>query len=304
MGPQNRPLDLDWLEDFVTLAKTGNFSRAAEARHIAQPAFSRHIRALEEWVGVDLVDRSSHPVELTAAGRRLLPLVEEAIAGLEAARIKARAAADDDAASLRIAITHVLALNFFPQWLGRIERELRVGRVVTMSDSFRSCVELMKQRRVQFVLCYADAAEPGPLDSGGYPCVRLGSDRLVPVSAPDPEGRPRYRPAPGGRTPLLGYGDASRLSGVLERRLAALVPEVGELDRVFEAPHAILLRQMALTGRGVAWLPETAVHDELQSGRLCACGPAHWSVPLEIRLYRQPSGLAPAAESLWTYVQG
>ena len=49
MGPDNRSLDLDWLEDFVALAETGNFSRAAEARAIAQPAFSRHIRSLEEW---------------------------------------------------------------------------------------------------------------------------------------------------------------------------------------------------------------------------------------------------------------
>ena len=54
MGPGNRPLDLEWLEDFLALAETGNFSRAAEARAIAQPAFSRHIRDLEDWVGVDV----------------------------------------------------------------------------------------------------------------------------------------------------------------------------------------------------------------------------------------------------------
>ena len=70
MGPGNRPLDLDWLEDFIALAESGNFSRAAQARNIAQPAFSRHIKSLEEWVGVDLFDRTSHPVSLTAAGRQ------------------------------------------------------------------------------------------------------------------------------------------------------------------------------------------------------------------------------------------
>ena len=56
MGPGNRPLDLDWLEDFLALAESGNFSRAAKARNIAQPAFSRHIKSLEEWVGVDLFE--------------------------------------------------------------------------------------------------------------------------------------------------------------------------------------------------------------------------------------------------------
>ena len=39
MGPGNRPLDMNWLEDFLSLAETGGFSRAAEARAIAQPAF-------------------------------------------------------------------------------------------------------------------------------------------------------------------------------------------------------------------------------------------------------------------------
>src|SRR6185437_2438220 len=68
MGPGNRPLDMQWLEDVCALAETGSFSRAAEVRSIAQPAFSRHIRALEEWVGVELFDRSAHPTELTAAG--------------------------------------------------------------------------------------------------------------------------------------------------------------------------------------------------------------------------------------------
>jgi len=37
------------------LAERRNFSRAAEARHVTQPAFSRRIRALEDWVGTPLV---------------------------------------------------------------------------------------------------------------------------------------------------------------------------------------------------------------------------------------------------------
>ena len=121
MGPDNRTLDVEWLEDFVALAESGNFSRAAEARAIAQPAFSRHIRSLEEWVGVDLIDRGAHPVELTGGGRRFLPLARDVLASLEAARIKARLAQGQAAASLRFAITHALSITFFPRWLGALE---------------------------------------------------------------------------------------------------------------------------------------------------------------------------------------
>ena len=40
-------MDLDWLKDFLALAEQKNFSRAADARNVSQPAFSRRIRALE-----------------------------------------------------------------------------------------------------------------------------------------------------------------------------------------------------------------------------------------------------------------
>ena len=143
MGPGNRPLDMEWLEDFLALAETGNFSRAAKARFIAQPALSRHIRSLEEWVGVDLFDRSAHPVALTAAGQRFRPLLEDVLGGLEAARIKARAAHDIAAASLRFAATHVLSLTFFPRWLAGVEARLRLGPIQTMSDSSHACEDLM-----------------------------------------------------------------------------------------------------------------------------------------------------------------
>jgi len=62
-------MDLKWLEDFVSSANTGSFSRLAAQRNVMQPASSRRIRALEIWLGVDLIDRSPYPTTLTEAGR-------------------------------------------------------------------------------------------------------------------------------------------------------------------------------------------------------------------------------------------
>src|SRR3546814_7081942 len=56
-------MELKWLEDFVSLANTGNFSRSAEERNVTQPAFSRRIKALELWLGAPLVDRSTYRSE-------------------------------------------------------------------------------------------------------------------------------------------------------------------------------------------------------------------------------------------------
>ena len=62
-------MDFKWLEDFLSLAGTHSFSRAAEIRGVTQSAFSRRIRALEIWLGAELVNRDSHPVTLTDAGK-------------------------------------------------------------------------------------------------------------------------------------------------------------------------------------------------------------------------------------------
>src|SRR3546814_2828548 len=70
-------MDIMWLEDFIKLADEGNFSRAAEARNLTQPAFSRRIRALEDWVGATLVDRDTHRIALTEAGQAFRVLAEE-----------------------------------------------------------------------------------------------------------------------------------------------------------------------------------------------------------------------------------
>ena len=66
-------MDLDWLKDFLALAQEKNFSRAADARHVTQPAFSRRIRALEDWMGTPLFERSAQGATLTPAGAYFRP---------------------------------------------------------------------------------------------------------------------------------------------------------------------------------------------------------------------------------------
>jgi DNA-binding transcriptional LysR family regulator len=309
MGPTNRPLDFEWLEDFVALASVGNFSRAAEARAIAQPALSRHIRALEEWVGVDLIDRSSHPVELTAAGARLLPLIKESLAGLEAARIKARAAHDEAAAGLRFAVTQSLSILFFPAWLAGLEARLRPGPVQTMSDHSRACEELMAKRQVQFLLCYAHREVSGPLDDGRFPWVCLGHDRLVPVSAVNHAGVPLFSLDRPGVVPVLQYSEASGLGRILRQRLPDLyrdarapVSRRAEFSFVFTAHNALLLKTLAAAGRGMAWLPASSIVSEQALGALLMSAEPSWSLDIEIRLYRQPAKMSPIAERLWQLV--
>jgi DNA-binding transcriptional LysR family regulator len=298
MGPGNRPLDMNWLEDFCALAETGSFSRAAEARAIAQPAFSRHIRALEEWVGAELVDRSTHPTELTAAGRKFLPLLKQVMADLEAARIKAMAAHAQQGASLRFAATHFLSLTFFPKWLTRLENGLEIGAIQMMSDSFQACEDLMAQRRVQFLLCHRHPRVASRLDEIAYPKARLGQDALVPVSAAE-AGQPLHRLDGSESIPFLAYGPTSGLGRIVTSQLRHKGLTDEHIHTTFVAPHATLLRSMVLQHRGVAWLPYGLVEEDLKNGTLLRAGGEDWDIPIEICLFRQFNEMAPVAETLW-----
>ncbi|MFI8348067.1 LysR family transcriptional regulator [Streptomyces sp. NPDC085596] len=86
-------LDLRKLRYFVAVADKLHFGRAADELHIAQPALSRAIRALEQDLGTPLLTRDSHGVALTDAGRQLLTDAGPLLASAHAVRGRVTVAA-------------------------------------------------------------------------------------------------------------------------------------------------------------------------------------------------------------------
>jgi DNA-binding transcriptional LysR family regulator len=72
-------MEIYQLRAFVTVAKIGQLTRAAEALHVTQPAVTGQIKALEEELGVSLFDRRPGRIALTRAGERLLPEAEKVL---------------------------------------------------------------------------------------------------------------------------------------------------------------------------------------------------------------------------------
>ncbi|MCG2593651.1 LysR substrate-binding domain-containing protein [Ramlibacter sp. XY19] len=275
-------MNLSWLEDFLALAGSGNFSRAAEERHMTQPAFSRRIRALEEWLGADLFDRSSQPARLTAAGEWLRPQAEQLLGRVARLPSEVRAVAQASAGTLRIAATHALSFSFVPGWLQTLQAYTQGGPIRLESDVLQRCEALLAQRQVQFVVAHAAG---GALEEAGTPSVVVGRDELLPVAAP---GAPEKA--------LLAFSEESGLGRIVR---GALGPELAGWQTVFTAHLASVLKGMALEGRGLAWLPETLVREEIAAGRLQLRGPGQWRIPLEVRLYRDPAPLGVYAEEFW-----
>ena len=66
-------MNLEQLRAFVEVAQLGNFTRAAERLHLAQPSLSRQITTLEQDLGAELFHRARRGSTLTVAGESLLP---------------------------------------------------------------------------------------------------------------------------------------------------------------------------------------------------------------------------------------
>lgn len=66
-------MELEYINEFVTLVNVGNYQRAANRLFITQPTLSKHIKSLETELGFELFSREHHRLPLTDAGKRFLP---------------------------------------------------------------------------------------------------------------------------------------------------------------------------------------------------------------------------------------
>ena len=208
-----RVMESKWLEDFVALARTRSFSRAAEQRHVSQPAFSRRIRALEAWLGADLIDRTSYPTRLTDAGEVFRAQALEMLASVEATRALVRGQRPAAAGEIDIAAPHTLSLAWFPRWLTAIERDFGAIRSRLHAANVHDAVMRLVEGSCDLLLCYHHPQFPAQLDEQRYDMLVLGHDRLAPYARCGRDGVPEFAlpGAPDAPLPYLAYGQSAYL---------------------------------------------------------------------------------------------
>lgn len=271
-------MDFKWLEDFLSLAETHSFSRSAELRGVTQSAFSRRIRALEDWLGAELLNRDSFPVTLTPEGRLFRETAEEAVRMIHARRAEFRDHARGSGPEISLVALHSLTVTFLPGWLMRLKGA--VGQISSRvkPENFDRCIEALAEGGYDFFLTYAHPRVSMPLEPAAFPHLVIGADSLVAVARP---GRPEDWAREG--MPLLQYSRGSFL-GTLARIAQAQpgAPKVW-VAHTDEASMAEAMKSMAVEGHGVVWLPRRLVRAEIAAGQLEVVAP---ELPMEIRLYR------------------
>jgi DNA-binding transcriptional LysR family regulator len=292
-------MELKWLEDFVALATTRSFSRAAETRHVTQPGFSRRLKSLETWFGVPLIDRSTYPVALTAAGEMLYETANRVVGDLYRVRRDARVSIGVSERTLQFAMPHSLALYFFPRWW----RSNVVGSDIAakvVADNFNDCVEMLANHTCQFLFCYLHQSSRAVLDDLDFVGVKVGQDFISPVSGVNDDGTPCHMISPSAKEPLplLGYTPDSFLGKVTSGIMRENEPHARFCLR-YESALAEALKAEALVGEGIAWLPQGLIQAELSDGSLVHAGGENWSAPLDIWLYRHSKNSTPVVDAVW-----
>jgi LysR family hca operon transcriptional activator len=128
-------MELRHLRYFIAAAEVGSLTEAAKRPlYISQPSLSRQIRALEDEVGVELLARSVHGVELTAAGKAFLDHARLALMQVDAAIDTARSAAQPARRTFAIGFQTGLEMNWLPQAMGLLHDELQNIHVTVTSD--------------------------------------------------------------------------------------------------------------------------------------------------------------------------
>lgn len=133
-------MNLRDLEYVVAIAEEGHFGRAAERCHVSQPALSGQIRKLEEFLGVDLFERSNRQVLITSVGQDIVRHARQTIALADDIVDIARAARDPFQGEISIGLISTIAPYLSPLVLPTIRRALP-DLTLTLSEGLTTDLE-------------------------------------------------------------------------------------------------------------------------------------------------------------------
>lgn len=121
--------DINKIETFLRAAETLSFSEAAKQLHLSQPTVSHHVKTLEQEMGVELFARTNTGLELTEAGRVLLPWARRLIHDTNSMQAMMSSIQTDVVGELRISCSTTAGKYVLPQMAARFCRRFPGVRV-------------------------------------------------------------------------------------------------------------------------------------------------------------------------------
>lgn len=267
------------VKSFLSVADSGNFTRAAHRLNLTQPAVSQHIRQLEDELGVQLFYRDKGAVRLTEAGET---------AALYAGRLQAiygklqTALADRDKhlTRLRIGVTHTAESNIVAEVLAEYGHH-NPGIVITiLTDSIQNLFDRLDHYDLDLAIVEGAAGNPD------FGFILLDTDYLVCATPND--------------HPLAGQASVSLDDLVHERMilrrsesatvnlfiasLESLNRSIDEFNVILEVDNIATIKDLVRKNLGISILPKSTCMDEVSKGKMTILPIEHMQMIRETRI--------------------
>ncbi|MBI3512719.1 MAG: LysR family transcriptional regulator [Proteobacteria bacterium] len=211
-------MELHQVRYFLSLAQTLNFTRAADACNVTQPALTRAIQRLEDELGGPLLHRERNLTQLTDLGRTVLPLLEQTYAAALAAKEQAAAFKRRDAAPIRLGLGASISAGVIAPVLTEMQQRIKGLELMLQHAPTDMLVEQLLNSQLDVAVLVEPEKLPErlnrwPVLTERYVVIcarghRLANHETVPVSALQDES-------------LLSRANASCDFGRILERLAA-----------------------------------------------------------------------------------
>ena len=244
------------LEYLVAVADLNNFGRAAQACNVSQPTLSQQLHALEARLGVVLIERHSSGAQLTPIGREITVRARRLVAEVRDIRDLARRAGEHLVGTVRLGVTPTLGPYLMPPIVAALHREQPDLRLHIRDGIPQEQALELSRGDLDMLL------SPLPIDGVDLEVAPLFDERLLLVAASDHALAAQQ---------TLHIDDLAGLQVLcldrrhhLHRQVSEICSGFGmELLRDYEGTSLDSIHQMAVSGVGLAVLPELYIRSDV-----------------------------------------
>jgi len=162
---EKRAMEMHQVRYFLAVARTQNFTRAADDCNVTQPSLTRAIKQLEYELGGDLFFRERPASQLTELGQRMLPFLQQCLNAASEARSVATSFKAGEVGALKLALSRTVDLSLLLPFLKEMSRVFKGIEFKFLRGNAQEIVEYMKKGDAELGLAAARSDDWDRLDS-------------------------------------------------------------------------------------------------------------------------------------------
>ncbi len=289
---QSTSIQLRCLRVFCDVVRRRNFSKAAEDHGMTQGAASQAVQHLEDYLKVQLIDRNTRPIVLTAEGEKFYDGVAQLLRQFDSLVEETQNRQGDVTGKVTVGAIYSLGLSYLPAIQDQFRLKYPLATCETRMGHPHEVYRMIEQGSVDFgVISYPEPSRYIVVTEWrDEPMILVGSPRHRLV------GKDKVRASDLSGIGLVAFAQNLPIRDAIDRKLRSLGVDmrvVVELDNIDSVKHA------AIVNSGVAFLPEPTVRSEIEAGSLKAihCEDVKISRPLAV-IQRRDLPLSRAARAM------